>query len=262
MLLIFFLLTIIAIAFFLVSALILFELTKLFKVQGATYKNSIKILLFFGVVSFLIEAFFAIFEPLISLNFLSAIIAGIIIFFVFHYFFKRYYQSSWKKSLGIYITFFVLITILSLAVAMPIRYFLVEPFYVKGDKMNPTLVENDYLLTEKFSDNYQRGDIIAFNCPQNQTKILIRRIIGLPVEKVEIVNGDILIDSEILDESKYFQSETSGNINLKLKTNEYFVLGDNRKTSLDSRIFGPVTKKDITGKVFLMIRDSKLEFVE
>lgn len=218
MLLIFFFLTIIAIAFFLVNALILFGLTKLFKIQNATYKNSIKILLFFSVAGFLIEGIFAVFKSLIDLNFLFAIVTGIIIFFIFHYFFKRYYQINWKKSFGIYIGFFVLTIIFSLAVALSIRHFLVEPFYVKGDRMNPTLIENDYLLADKFYNNYQKGDIIIFN---SQTGISIGRIVRF---------AD--------------------------KVNEYFVSGDNTDSDLQ------INEKDIIGKVFILIRDSKIEFVK
>lgn len=225
MLFIFFLLTIIIIIF-LVSALILFGLTKLFKVQNATYKNSMKILLFFSIVSILVEQIFIVFKSLIDLNLLFVLIEISITFFVFHYLFKRYYQNIWKKSLCIYITFFILTIIFSLAVIMPTRHFLVEPFYVKGDKMSPTLIENDYLLTDKFNNNYQKGDIIIFNS-QDQTEISIGRII------------------EFSDEA-----------------DEYFVSEDNRKADSDSQISETINKKDIIGKVFLIIRDSKVEFVK
>jgi len=224
MLLIFFLLTIIIIAFFLVSALILFGLTKLFKIQNATYKNSIKILLFFSVISILVERTFTVFKFLIDLSFLFAIALGIITFFVFHYFLKRYYQSNWKKSLGIYIGFFVLNIIFSLAIIIPIRYFIIEPFYVKGDKMSPTLIENDYLLANKLSNNYQKDDIIIFN---SRTEISIGRIVGLTDE-----------------------------------ANKYLISKDNIKVYSDSQIPEIINEKDIIGKVFLVIRDSKVKFVK
>ena len=224
MLLIFFLLTIIIIAFFLVSALILFGLTKLFKIQNATYKNSIKILLFFSVISILAERTFTVFKFLIDLSFLFAIVLGIITFFVFHYFLKRYYQSNWKKSLGIYIGFFILNIIFSLAIIIPIRYFIIEPFYVKGDKMSPTLIENDYLLANKLSNNYQKDDIIIFN---SRTEISIGRIVGLTDE-----------------------------------ANKYLISKDNIKVYSDSQIPEIINEKDIIGKVFLVIRDSKVKFVK
>jgi signal peptidase I len=246
---------------FLLNALILFGLTKLFKVQNATYKKSIKILLFFCVASFLIEAFFAIFRSLISLDLLFIFIEGIIIFFVFRYFLKKYYQSSWKKSLGVYITFFVLTIIFSLAVITPIRYFLVEPLIVKENLMSPTLAEGDYLLIEKFDHNYQRGDVIAFYS-NNKKRIFVRRIVGLPNENIEIINGNVLINNEILDESRYYNGKIFNNVNLKLNANEYFVPRDNIETNLDSQIFSSINKKDIIGKVFFVIRDSEQRFID
>jgi signal peptidase I len=245
----------------LLNALILFGLTKLFKVQNATYKNSIRILLFFCVAGFLIKVFFIIFRPLISLDFLFIFIEGTTIFFVFHYFLKRYYQSSWKKSLGICITFFVLTIIFSLAIIMPIRHFLVEPLFIEGNSMSPTLEEGDYLLIEKFDRNYQRGDIIAFYS-NSKKGIFVRRIVGLPMEMIEITNGNVLISNEILDESKYYNGRTFNNINLKLNADEYFVLRDNRETDLDLLFFDSINRKDIIGKVFFVIRDSEQRFID
>lgn len=241
---------IIAIIIFLFSSLILLGLTKLFKLQNATYKKTIKILLFFSVISFLINAIFEIFK--LNFNFLFFCIYGIIIFFVFHYFFKKYYQTSWKKSLIIYIAFCV-ITFIAI---IPFRYFLIEPFYVKGVSMNPTLIEKDYLLVEKFSNNYKRNDIIIFkHSENNKTKFLIKRIIGLPNEKIEIINNNILINNKIFQEPNYSQGIIYEKIDLKLNYDQYFVLGDNRDENINLYNNYLTNKQNIIGKVFLKVKN-------
>ncbi len=239
---------VITIIIFVFSSLILFGLIKLFKLQNATYKKTIKILLFFSIISILINAFFEI----LQLNFNSMLfcIYGIIIFLIFHYFFKKYYQISWKKSLIIYIAFCIVI----LVAIIPFRYFLIEPFIIRGNSMNPTLIEEDYLLIEKFSNNYKRNDIIIFkHLENNKIKFLIKRIIGLPNEKIEIINNNILINDKILQELNHSQGIIYEKINLKLDNNEYFVLGDNREKDLNLHSDYLVNKQNIIGKVFLKV---------
>lgn len=239
---------VITIIIFVFSSLILFGLIKLFKLQNATYKKTIKILLFFSIISILINAFLEI----LQLNFNSMLfcIYGIIIFLIFHYFFKKYYQISWKKSLIIYIAFCIVI----LVAIIPFRYFLIEPFIIRGNSMNPTLIEEDYLLIEKFSNNYKRNDIIIFkHLENNKIKFLIKRIIGLPNEKIEIINNNILINDKILQELNHSQGIIYEKINLKLDNNEYFVLGDNREKDLNLHSDYLVNKQNIIGKVFLKV---------
>lgn len=249
-----FILIISIIFFFFLSALILLGLTKLFKVQDTTYRNSIKILLFFGIVSFLIELFFSIFKPLVDLNFLFIFIEGIIIFFVFHYFFKRYYQNGWKKSLGIYIGFSIISIILALIIIIPIRAHITEPFIVSSKSMSPTYDEGDYLLINKLSNKFDRYDIIVAYNPKKQNQFIIKRIVGLPSEKVEIKNGDVFINGKVLNEG-HVTKKTTGDIVVILDNNQYFVLGDNRDENSDSRFFGPISINNIKGKVFYKIFD-------
>lgn len=152
------------------------------------------------------------------------------------------------------------ITILALLIVIPIRYFLFQPFLVKGQSMEPNFQEMDYLIIDEISYRLrdpQRGEVIVFKYPDNPSQRYIKRIIGLPGEKVEIKNGKIKIfetdQISVLDESKYLPSSdyTSGNIGILLKENEYFVLGDNRSSSFDSRRFGALERDYIIGKVLL-----------
>jgi len=155
------------------------------------------------------------------------------------------------------------IVIIALLIVIPIRYFLFQPFIVKGESMRPNFESGDYLIIDQISYRFrepQRGEIVVFRYPQNFSQRYIKRIIGLPEETIEIKDGKIIIyqrdgQSWILNESSYLSDFifTSGDIKITLAENEYFVLGDNRYFSADSRKFGPFSKKDIIGRVFLRV---------
>ncbi|UZE93461.1 MAG: signal peptidase I [Candidatus Nealsonbacteria bacterium] len=151
------------------------------------------------------------------------------------------------------------IAILVAVIVLPVRYFLFQPFFVQGISMEPNFENGDYLIIDEISYRFtepERGEIIVFKYPKNPSQRYIKRIIGLPGETVEIKDGKIIIingkESQILNESKYLPQniETSGNIRVSLSENEYFVLGDNRDFSLDSRRWGVLPKQYIIGKVY------------
>jgi len=154
------------------------------------------------------------------------------------------------------------IIIIALAIVIPIRYFLFQPFLVKGQSMEPNFENGDYLIVDEISYRFrgpQRGEIIVFKSPQDPSQRFIKRIIGLPGETVEIKDGKVKISknnsTQILDEKNYLPSSiyTSGDIRVVLGEDEYFVLGDNRDFSFDSRRFGPLPEKKIVGRVFLRL---------
>jgi len=150
------------------------------------------------------------------------------------------------------------IVIIALAIVIPIRYFIFQPFLVKGQSMEPNFEDGNYLIVDEISyrmGNPQRGEIIVFKYPQNPSQRYIKRIIGLPGDTVEIKNGKVYISGKILDESSYLPKNNFtpdfGFQGITLKENEYFVLGDNRLHSSDSRIWGVVPRENIIGRVFL-----------
>lgn len=154
------------------------------------------------------------------------------------------------------------IVIISLAIIVPIRYFLIQPFFVQGASMEPNFLDGDYLIIDEISyrfDKPERGDIIIFRYPLDPAQFFIKRIIGLPGETIRITDGEIIIynkeaapEGMILDESKYLDNiYTPGNVEVSLKDSEYFVLGDNRRASSDSRKWGAVPKKFIIGEAWL-----------
>jgi len=150
------------------------------------------------------------------------------------------------------------IVVIALVIVVPIRYFLFQPFFVKGQSMEPNFEDGDYLIVDEISyrlHDPQRGDVVVFKYPYNLSQRYIKRIIGLPGETIEIKDGEIIIindkGNQILDESKYLSSslQTWGNETFNVGQREYFVLGDNRSVSADSRSWGLLPRSDIIGKV-------------
>ena len=157
----------------------------------------------------------------------------------------------------------VKIITISLAIIIPIRYYLVQPFFVKGASMEQNFHDGDYLLIDEISYRFhepRRGDVIVFRYPENPSQFYIKRIIGLPGETVEVKNNKVKIYNTEFKTGfvpkEYYLSdgqETFGNTSLQLKDDEYFVMGDNRLQSSDSRRWGAVPKSNITGKAFVRL---------
>ena len=168
------------------------------------------------------------------------------------------------KQTFFYIWELAKIFLIALVIVIPIRYFLFQPFIVKGDSMAPNFSSGDYLIIDEISyrlGSPQRGDVIVFKYPKNPVHKFIKRIIGLPGEAVEIKNDQITIynkdgQKQALDETLYLPSAkgtTYGDLRVVLREKEYFVLGDNRAFSSDSRSWGTLSEKSIIGKVFIRI---------
>jgi len=152
------------------------------------------------------------------------------------------------------------VVVISLAIIIPIRYFLIQPFYVKGASMEPNFYDHEYLIIDEISYRFaepERGDIVVFRYPNDPKQYFIKRIVGLPNETIEVRNGEVVVYNEaspdgiIMEEEYLEQDQTLGSKKVKLRSDEYFVLGDNRNSSLDSRTFGPVNHDYIVGRVWL-----------
>lgn len=126
--------------------------------------------------------------------------------------------------------------------------------------MEPNFYDHEYLIIDELGYRFHdpiRGQIVVFHYPKDPTQFFIKRVIGLPGETVEIANGKIKIYNDahpngVVLEEPYLERETnSPPQTVTLKPQEYFVMGDNRPSSLDSRIFGPVSRSLIVGRVWL-----------
>lgn len=152
------------------------------------------------------------------------------------------------------------ILIIAFLIVVPIRAFLFQPFLVRGASMEPTLSSGSYLIINEISYRFsepERGDIIVFRFPNDPSQRFIKRVIGLPGESVEIEDGKVVVyskgeehqDAFVLQEP-YLSGDTPGNSRLELLEGEYYVMGDNRSFSSDSRSWGSVPRDNIIGKVF------------
>ena len=150
---------------------------------------------------------------------------------------------------------------IALVVVIPIRVFIAEPFIVSGSSMFPTFENGDYLIVDKISyelGDIKRDDVVIFRYPGDTTKFFIKRIIGLPNETVDIKGNDVTITNGTDKKSfkldqPFVQNEANNTTHFELKSDEYFVMGDNRSASSDSRYWGAVNKKLLTGRAFLRL---------
>jgi len=167
------------------------------------------------------------------------------------------------KSLTAAALFFlelVKIALLALVTILLIRYYLFKPFYVKGASMEPTFYEKEYLIIDEITYRFrepERGEVIVFRYPENPKEYFLKRIIGLPGETIKITEGKIYIYNQthpegVAIDEKYLTDsvKTSGDKIKVLGKNEFFVLGDNRENSYDSRRFGPVDRSLIVGRTW------------
>jgi signal peptidase I len=159
-------------------------------------------------------------------------------------------------------------TVVVLVVAVALRYFAIQPYVVDGESMMPTYENKEYIIAEKISymvGEPKRGDVVVFKYPKNPTVNYIKRIIALPGETIKISSDRITIknlqnpDGFTLDEEYIPQNfktlvfENNGVLEKTLGENEYFVLGDNREHSSDSREWGVLPKSDISGRAWVTL---------
>jgi signal peptidase I len=148
------------------------------------------------------------------------------------------------------------------AIVLPIRIFIAQPFIVSGSSMVPTFHDKEYLVVDQLSYYMRapaRGEVIIFRYPEDPSKFFIKRIIGLPGETVTITNGTPTITDKdgtvigALDQSFLEHTTADTHTKKKLGNDEYFVMGDNRPASSDSRIWGALDKKYIVGRAYVRL---------
>lgn len=165
-------------------------------------------------------------------------------------------QSSFRGAVE-----WVLVVAGALLIAFLVKTFLIQAFYIPSLSMSPTLKVNDRVLVNKLSyeiGDVKRGDVVVFRGPQDEeAKDLIKRVVGLPGDTVEVRDGSMLIDGRVLSEP-YLQpgvrsealTQTSRWV---VGPDEYFVMGDNRGNSRDSRYFSPIDGSLVVGKAFVKV---------
>lgn len=163
--------------------------------------------------------------------------------------FKFFLLELFKAALFAFVTIYL------------VRYFLFKPFYVRGASMEPNFFEKEYLIIDELSyrlREIKRGEVIVFRHPQNRKEFFLKRVIGLPEEDVRIRNGQVIIFNRVHPGGTVLKEDylppgfsIKGELDLVLGDDEYFILGDNRGSSWDSRSFGPIERSYIVGRVWL-----------
>ncbi len=153
------------------------------------------------------------------------------------------------------------LALIAFVVVWPIHHFLVQPFLVRGSSMEPNFYENDYLLIDELSFRFEpakRGEVVIVRSPRNKKEYLIKRVIGMPGERIVIKGGKVYIyndryvgGTEVSEVYLPKEIVTPNTIDIQLDRDEYFVLGDNRSVSLDSRSFGPIERSSLVGRVLV-----------
>lgn len=151
--------------------------------------------------------------------------------------------------------------VVALAIFVVIYLFLYQPHQVKGGSMEPNFHDGEYILTDKISYRFgdpQLGDVVVFKSPQNKEIDYIKRIIGVPGDRVQLLKGVFYINGKKLEENYippenflYGGSFLREGEEIVVPNNHYFVVGDNRPRSSDSREWGPIEKTDIIGRSFM-----------
>jgi signal peptidase I len=158
-------------------------------------------------------------------------------------------ESFWKETLRF--------ALFALLVVLPVRLFVAQPFIVSGASMETSFEDGEYLIIDQLSlrfDELKRGEVVVFKYPEDPSRYYIKRIVGLPGEVVTVNGADIRIGpadgtEPFLLEEPYLASRMTRNDHLAqtLGSDEYFVMGDNRLVSSDSRVWGPLKKELIVG---------------
>jgi signal peptidase I len=157
---------------------------------------------------------------------------------------------------------FIETIVTALVIFVIIYLFLFQPHQVKGNSMQPNFENGEYLLTNKITYRFhppKRGDIVIFKAPPKQNYDYIKRVVGLPGEKISLKNGQFFINDSLLDEGPYLPDNAyiqGGQFlaeggEMVIPEKQYFVIGDNRAHSSDSREWGYISQEDIIGRAWL-----------
>lgn len=151
---------------------------------------------------------------------------------------------------------FVIIFVIAYIIAYVLQNFIFGNFQIQQHSMEPTLYENERVLINRalyYFKDPERGDIVILLDPIGRQSDFVKRVVALPGDKIEVKGGRAYLNDKLLSESYLAKDGSQDNIGpIKIPQDQYFVMGDNRARSSDSRRFGPIPRKNILGKVFIV----------
>lgn len=167
-------------------------------------------------------------------------------------------QEEQRENIFTELLKFALVAVI---IVVPIRLFVAQPFIVSGASMDPTFDNGEYLIVDELTyrfDEPSRGDVVIFKYPKDPSQYFIKRLIGLPSETVQVSPSGVSVTktdgSRVVLEEPYVVNEGNGvNLTIVLSDNEYFVMGDNRPESSDSRVWGVLPKENIVGRALVRL---------
>jgi signal peptidase I len=174
---------------------------------------------------------------------------------------KSFLRSAWEL---------IRFALVAIIIVIPIRLFVAQPFIVSGSSMVPTFQNGQYLIVDELSYRLgapKRDDVVVFRNPNNTKVFFIKRIIGLPNETVDLKGTDIIITNNqhpngFTLNQPFIKNQANSDLHFELGKDEYFVMGDNRPASSDSRYWGAVPKKLLIGRAFLrLLPINKISFL-
>ena len=166
---------------------------------------------------------------------------------------KKFLYSFWET---------IEVALIAIIAVFVIRTFLIQPFLVSGASMEPNFSSGDYLLIDELTYHFkepERGDVVVFHYPGNESTFYIKRISGLPGERLSFKDGEVIVSNTdhpegfSLEETYLSQDLQTSGSEVVLNGGTYFVMGDNRSFSFDSRSWGPLDKRKIVGVVRLRL---------
>lgn len=166
------------------------------------------------------------------------------------------------QKLGAFFLDILQVLVFAVSIFLFIYLLILQPHKIKGNSMDPNFHNGEFLLTDKLSYRFnvpQRGDVVVFKAPPDDSQEFIKRIIATPGETVKLESGQVYVNGKLLEE-KYLDANLdtrAGNIvkesqEIIVPANQYFLMGDNRNHSFDSRNFGFIDKAKFTGKAWLL----------
>ncbi len=233
------------------SAGVLMLLLRLFRVDRVSYKSVLKIVILVAMSTTLIGVALAILNLRSSATF---ILSAVTSFFIFYYVLTRYCHTlQWRLVLGIFALYAIGATLLGMIMIMPIRTLVFTPFVLVGTAMEPTLHNGTYLFVQRIGYSVDRHNIVLWKYLRDgRLRFFVHRVVALPGDQVEIWDNNDVVVNGVAVTASISAADNEGRTPMAsfvLNEKEFYVLGDNREASFDSRSVGPIQRQHIEGEV-------------